>query len=1058
LKKIFLLLYLLTTAVCLYAQPYYFKHYQVENGLSNNTVFCSVQDNKGFMWFGTKDGLNRFDGYTFKTYRHDPATRKSIGNDLIYSLHSDHKARLWIGTNKGIHQYHPVNDSFSVLNYTAKMSIHQVESDQQGNLWFIADSRLYRYNLQKNSLYAFKDKAAFDANTIYIAADHSIWICTTKGTIEKYDPVSGKFSSHYVLNRNEGGYLGVIAGIRETADGKMIIGTNTQGIKLYDPKSRILKDLITLNKDKTHIFVRNLIKQGADKFWAGTESGIYIYDHHTGKITHLSKQYDNWYTLSDNAIYSLCRDREGGIWACTYFGGVNYYSGQHSIFSKYFPMQSANSISGSAVREIKKDFKGNIWIGTEDAGLNKFDPVTGRFSSFLPDGSKNSIAYSNIHGLLVQGNRLWVSTFEHGIDLIDIASGKVVKHYADIANSGLRSNFIITFYKTATGDIIVATTYGLYTYNNKTDHFDAVPGLPFTFYNTLTEDHEGNIWAGTFNEGIYLYHPGQPGYKHLQYNSSSDHSLANNTVNGIFEDSRKDIWVTTDGGGLCLYNRSNSTFRRYTTKNGLPSNVVFRIEEDDDHMLWISSTRGLIHFNPLTGGSKTYTRADGLLTDQFNYSSSFKDSSGRMYFGSVKGMISFEPHQFRTKSYTAPVFLTNFHIDNEEGDERQDEFPNDRSVVYTDTIILNSNQSSFSINFAALSYFSPEMTKYAYKMSGLYKGWEYLKTNRKVYFTKLAPGNYVFEAKAMINGSNDWSQQNVKILIRIYPPFYQSTAAIIGYLLLFLLVCAYLIKRYKNRLARKEKRRMEVFEHEKEKEVYQAKIEFFTHVSHEIRTPLTLIKGPMEKLIGQAHEVPAMEKNLKIMNRNTDRLLNLTNQLLDFRKTEINGFSLNFIKANISEMLREITLDFQTIAEQKNITINIEVPESALFAYVDTEALHKMVSSLVDNAVKYGRKKLIVTLNTEPENADYFQIRIMSDGKLIPPILFEKVFEPFYRLKETEIRPGTGIGLSISRSLAELHQGSLIIERNHLDLNIFVITLPVHQLIEFNLNEKWKKH
>lgn len=1049
---------MLISASFLYAQPYYFKHYQVENGLSNNTVFCSVQDGKGFMWFGTKDGLNRFDGYTFKTFRHDPAIAKSIGNDLIYWLHNDQQGQLWVGTNKGAYSYNPTNESFTLIRKTSSMSIHQMESDYDGNLWIIATARLYKYNKEKKTLYAFEHKVPFDANTVYTASDHTVWICTNRGTLERYDPKTGKFESHYVLNKKDAGNYRPISSIMETADHKILVGTNSQGLKLFDPKTKVLKDLVTFNSDRTQIFVRDIVRQSEHKFWAGTESGIYIYDDESGKITHLRKQYDNNYTLSDNAVYSLCRDKEGGIWSSTYFGGINYYSGQYSIFTKYFPMQRGNSISGSDVREIRKDKNGNLWIGTEDAGLNKLNLKTGIVTKFLPNGNKNSIAYYNVHGLLVDDSRVWIATFEHGLDLMDINNGKVIKHYTEGAESGLRSNFIMTFYRTKSGRIIVATTYGIYEYNRKKDHFDPIKGLPFTFYNSLTEDHEGNIWVGSFNEGIYLFNFKKPGFKHFSNIAGNKNSLAHNTINGIFEDSRRDIWVTTEGGGLCLYNHENSSFKRYTSKDGLPSNFLFRIEEDDDHMLWISSTRGLIHFNPLTGGLKTYTRSDGLLTDQFNYSSSFKDASGRMYFGSVKGMISFEPHQFRTKSYTAPVFLTNFQIDNDESPEKQDKYHLPKSILFTDTIILNSGQSSFSLNFAALSYFSPEMTQYAYKMRGLYNEWAYLKTNRKVYFTKVAPGNYVFEAKAMINGSSDWSQKNVKVFIKVLPPYWQSPLAYLIYLLLSVAAASYLVLRYHRRLARKENRRMEVFEHEKEKEIYQAKIEFFTHVSHEIRTPLTLIKGPMEKLIKQAHEVPAMEKNLKIMNRNTDRLLNLTNQLLDFRRTEINGFSLSFTKANISDALQDITMNFEAIAEQKQIRFEVQLPDKPLYAYVDTEALYKMVSSLVDNAVKYGKSKIVVSLGIDPENEDYFQIRIMNDGTLIPPSLYEKVFEPFYRLKEAEIKPGTGIGLSISRSLAELHQGSLVMENNTLNFNIFVITLPVHQLIEFNLSEKWKKH
>jgi ligand-binding sensor domain-containing protein/signal transduction histidine kinase len=1146
LKKLVYLLLLLLSASCLYAQPYYFKHYQVENGLSNNTVFCSVQDSRGFMWFGTKDGLNRFDGYSFKTYRHEASNKKSIGNDLVFTLHTDRDKTLWIGTNNGVYRYNPADESFSHIAATKGMRINEVTSDANGNLWIVSLFRLFKYNINAKSFYKFENKAPFDATTVSTIADGSVWICTMQGTIEKYDPHTNRFESHYVLHPKNTGEQGCIAKMVETEEGQMVIGTTNHGIKLYDPLTKKVKELITFNKDHTPIFVRDIKCFSANEVWLATESGVYIYHTGTGQISQLQKQYSNPYSLSDNAVYTLCRDNEGGIWAGTYFGGINYYSSLYSIFTKYFPQKENNSISGSDVREICKDNDGNFWIGTEDAGLNKYNPKTGVFTNFLPDGGKQSIAYSNIHGLLVEGDRLWIGTFEHGLDIMNIKTGKIIKHYAAGKGNALRTNFIVTFCKTKSGDILVATIGGVYKYNRKTDDFDPIPGLPFIFYCTITEDSQGNIWLGSYNDGLFKFRLDEKGFQNYRHSDTLAASISHNTINCVFEDSRKNLWIATDGGGINKYDKETATFKHYSVKDGLPSNYTFRIEEDNDQKLWISSTQGLIRFDPLTDRTKIYSRSNGLLTDQFNYSSSYKDTDGRLYFGSVKGLISFQPAQLYTSSYAAPIFITGFQLDNNETSPAKEKAFLQQSILYTDTITLSYNQSSFSIAFAALSYFSPEMTEYAYRMQGLYKNWEYLKTNRKVYFTKLAPGNYVFEAKALINGSDRWSQKNVKLLIRILPPFWKSAIAYVLYTLLTVIAVSYLFVRYHKRLERKNQRRMEVFENEKEKEIYHAKIEFFTNVAHEIRTPLTLIKGPMEKLIKQAAALPAIEKNLKIMDRSTNRLFNLTNQLLDFRKTETSGYSLNFVKANITEILTDIALDFQDAAEQKQLSYQMFLPEEPFYAYVDIEAFHKIISNLLDNALKYGKTKVIVNLsltstplspqipseNLEPvvetgvndshnlslksnragerfistsrgiinptadslkvtaqkksppsvaqsrlvsspqhgesiytnarqdhpgSTPNMFYIRVINDGKHIPAELSEKIFEPFYRAKETEIKPGTGIGLSISRSLAELHRGSLKMEHQQSDLNIFLLELPVHQLIEFNLNGKWKK-
>jgi ligand-binding sensor domain-containing protein/nitrogen-specific signal transduction histidine kinase len=1050
LKNLFTLIILLMTNIVL-AQPFYFRHYQVENGLSHNTVYASIQDSRGFMWFGTKDGLNRFDGYSFKTYRHDPAKPKSLGNDMIHQLVIDHQQNMWVGTGTGLYRYDPVHEDFLLLPQTKLMGIDDFCNDRNGNLWMISNFSLYRFDTKAKTFYSYEGKLNFSVKSLTALQDGTVWMSSLEGSIEKYNALTDTFESHIIIRggRNNDRCISRIA---ETGSGKLIIGTTNEGIKLYDPSSKSVHELIRLNKDRTPIFVRDIEKAGKNEYWIGTESGVYIYNDSSSRIIHLEKEGSNVYALSDNAIYTISHDKNGGMWAGTFFGGINYYSQDNSIFNKYLPHAGRNSISGSDVREICRDKYGHIWIGTEDAGLNRLDPATGQFKNFRPDGSHNSIAYSNIHGLLADGDKLWIATFEHGIDIMDIKSGRIVKHYTGGKGNDLRSNFVICFRKTKAGEILLATVRGIFVYNRARDNFEPIPGLPFVFYNCVMEDSNGLIWAGTINEGVYTFRLGAQGVGNYRPNDGNEH----NTVNSIFEDSRKNVWLTTDGGGLCKYEPKRKAYRHYSTTHGFPSNILFRVEEDEQQQLWISSSRGLIRFDPLKERAKVYSRSNGLLTDQFNYHSSFKDNDGRMYFGSVMGLISFLPSQLNTHTNSASVYMTGFQIDNNQQHERENLSILNRSTLFTDTIVLNYSQSSFNIDFAAISFSSPEMTEYAYRMKGLYKDWEYLKTNRKVYFTKLAAGDYLFQAKALINGSDQWSKKNVHLMIRVLPPWWMSPMAYLLYVATIGCAVYYLLARYHKKIEKKNLRRMEIFENEKEKEIYHAKIEFFTNVAHEIRTPLTLIKGPMEKLVRQAEHIPLMEKNLKLMERNTDRLFNLTNQLLDFRKTETSGFSLSFVRANISDMVADIVLDFQEAAEQRQILVRLTMPEDPLYAYIDREALHKIISNLTDNALKYGKKAVDIIVSTKAED-EMFCIKVISDGKYISTDLAEKIFEPFYRMKETDMKPGTGIGLSISRSLAELHNGFLRLENENSTKNTFTLTLPLHQLVEFNLNGQWRK-
>ncbi|HKG05773.1 MAG TPA: two-component regulator propeller domain-containing protein [Pedobacter sp.] len=1057
LRKLSIFILLLLIAEALSAQPYYFRRYQVEDGLSNNAVLCALQDKNGFMWFGTKDGLNRFDGYSFKVYRFDADDNKTIGGSSIQCLAEDKNGLLWAGTENGIYSYDSANETFTPLENDPHKLIRSILFDTHDNLWFISRLGLFKYNLKTKKIKEYPPSEYFYVSAFCETPNQELWFATPDGFVAQYNTVSNTFTTHPIFDKSPPTSSKWVENIYQTSDGHILIGTSAQGVKHFDTKTHTYKDLLSHSTDKSSIYARNFIKLDDNKYWIGTESGIYSYDLKTGASVNLKKQYNDPYSLSDNAIYAFCKDREGGIWVCTYFGGINYYPRQYATFEKFFHKVGENSISGNAVREITPDQNGNLWIGTEDAGLNKLSLSTGTVSNFKPSGLKTDISHSNLHGLISDGNELWIGTFEHGLDVMDLRTEKVIRHYGISRKPNqLRSNFIYAFYKTRAGQLLLSTTSGLYIYNRQADNFRNFPYVPdYMFYTSIMEDNAGTIWVGTVRDGIFYYNPKTRKGGFYKNETDNKNSLIDNRINRILQDHEHHIWIATEAG-LSRLNTKSGKFTSYSIKNGFPSNVIYGLLEDKQNNLWISSSKGLLRFNPKTGNLKTYTKSDGLLSDQFNYNSSYKDPEGNMYFGSVKGLIKFNPANFKTDTFKPPVFITGLQINNQEAGIGAKNSPLKKSVLTTYKIRLNHTQSTFSIDFAALSYTSPVMTEYAYKMDGIDKDWTYLKQNRKAYFTDLSAGHYTFRVKAS-NSSGVWNTKETILQIEILPAWWASNLAFVVYGLGTALIIFILVKRDHGRIDRKNARRMEVFENEKEKEISHAKIEFFTNVAHEIRTPLTLIKGPMEKLIKRSAEIPDIEKNLKVMNKNTDRLLELTNQLLDFRKTETSGFSLNFVKTNICETLKDITLNFQVIAEQRQISYEIRLPEENLFAYIDLEAFHKIISNLTDNAIKYGRSGITIELLSQTSANEFMTIKVTSDGKTIPHEIHEKIFQPFYRAKEAEIKPGTGIGLSLSRSLAELHNGSLTLEKSSEGFNIFVLRLPIHQLIEFNLNSKWKK-
>lgn len=1033
-----------------YGQSYYFRHYQVENGLSNNAVICSLQDGRGFMWFGTKDGLNRFDGYTFKVFRHNPQDSASIGSNFIHCLFEDADGTLWVGTENGLYRYDNSTESFDLLQIAPKGQVRAIQADSTGNIWFVSGFSLFRYHQASHQLQYFSTDSFFEASSLCLSPDGTIWVATTNGYLQKYNARTGAFKAYDMFSHSQRPVSRWIEKICSTRDGSILAGTSNQGVKQFNIASGTYTDILAYNDDHTEIFVRNFLQTADHEYWIATETGIFIYNTLTGSTKNLRKMYNDPYSISDNAVYTFCRDKEGGIWAGTYFGGVNYYPTQYTPFRKYFPKTGENSLSGNVVREIHADRYNNLWIGTEDAGLNRLDPTTQRFTHFQPGNTAGCISYTNIHGLLLDGDDLWIGTFEHGLDVLNTRTGKVTRRFnMQSGLSALKSNFIYCIYRPPGGPIMLGTTKGAYQYDTVRNDFAPFQGLPpYNWYSCLLQDRSGVFWAGTYGNGVHFYDPSTGKKGNLRYLENDAHSLSSDRINSIFEDANGHLWFATEGG-LCRYNRAQNSFTRYTTENGFPSNFMLCILEDKQANLWISTSRGLSCFNPGNGSVKTYTKANGLLSDQFNFNSAYKEASGRMYFGSGKGFISFNPEEFIQNTFAGPVYITGFQVHNRELPIAANGSPLQRSVTSTDRVRLSYHQSTFSIDFALLSYTAPEIAEYAYKMDNLDKSWTYLKTNRKAYFTELAPGTYIFRVKAR-NSGGAWSPTETSLVIEIMPPWWRSWWALVLYAVLVTGIVWYIIRNYHKRIEEKNRRRIELFEAAKEKEVFKAKIEFFTNVAHEIKTPLTLIKAPLEKVIRKAGHMQEIRDSLFIMERNTNRLVGLTSQLLDFRQTELNGYSLSFVKANIPDLLEEMYTSFKTLAEQRQLECSLDMPP-ALYAYVDIEAFNKILGNLLGNAIKYAATVVSVRLLALREEDNYFIIEISNDGHLIPEEMKEKIFEPFFRLKETEMQKGTGIGLALSRSLATLHKGTLMLQPGNHHLNVFVLRIPVHQEIEFNL-------
>ena len=1027
-------------------EHYYFKNLSIRNGLSQNTVNAILQDRKGFMWLGTKDGLNRYDGLSFRKFKHDAANPRSIGNSFITSLYEDFNGNIWVGTDAGVYIYYPEKEAFeefdcqSLEKTRIERSVSMIAGDKQGRVWIAVEAQgMFCYDARQKLLrnYPLSEISSnikcftFDSGgTLWLGfyGDGLYYSKDNLATVHPYgSPEDGK-------REFEGG---VITKIVQGNYNCLYIGSVKEGVSELNLTSGQVRNLLAIDESGESIFCRDLLPYSDNELWIGTESGIYIYNLRTAQFIHLRASLYDSYSLSDNAIYALYKDREEGLWIGSYFGGVDYYPRQYTYFAKYYPTNIANSLHGKRVREFCRADDGTLWIGTEDGGLNHFNPKTKEFHFFEP-----SAGFTNIHGLCMDGSHLWVGTFSKGLRVIDTRTGVILRTYTEGHTShSLNDNSIFSICRTSAGEIYLGTLFGLLRYNRTQDNFDRIPELNGKFVYDIKEDSYGNLWLATYANGAYCYDVSARRWKNYVFDAEDEKSLPYDKVLSVFEDSYRQIWLTTQGGGFCLFHPDTETFTRYGLKDGLPNDVVYQIVEDDDRFLWLTTNNGLVRFDPKTMEMKVFSTANGLPTNQFNYRSGFKDEAGNIYLGSINGFVAFDPRTFAENRQVPAVAITDFLLFNKEVPVGETDSPLKSSITFSDKVVLTADQNSFSFRIAALSYQAPRMNKLMYKLEGFDEGWLTIGESPLVTYSNLGYGDYVFKVKAS-NSDGVWNEQETSLHLSILPPFYLSGWAYCFYVLFFMgcLVCV--IFYFKRRNYRKQHRQMEMLEQEKEREVYHAKIDFFTNVAHEIRTPLTLIKGPLENIILKKEVDSETKEDLYIMKQNTERLLNLTNQLLDFRKTETRGFRLNFTECDVVAVLRETYLRFTSLAKQKGLDFILELPQECFMADVNQEALTKIISNLLNNGVKYASTYLRISLETDEK---VFHIRTFNDGEMIPDTMKEEIFKPFVRLdKEDEVTTGTGIGLALSRSLAELHQGSLMMEKGE-EVNCFCLTLPVNQ-------------
>lgn len=1021
-------------------RQYYFKRFDINNGLSQNTVPAIIQDRDGFMWFGTKDGLNRYDGVSFKIFK---MGNNGLGNNFITTLYEDKEANIWIGSDAGLYIYKSREDVIepfllkSDIGTVIEQSVINIVGDHRGNIWITVNGQgIFQYDFQAKKL---KNKVFSDGKNVtrLFWDGKRCWVGFWNDNLY-YTDDSFETLKPFVTDEGNEVFKGdIINKIMMGPYNRLYIGAAKGGLKEINLSTHQVRTLLLKDEKNDDIYVREITHYEGDELWVGTESGVFIYNLKSNESLHLTNKDNDVYSLPDNAIYALYKDREGGMWIGSYFGGVSYYPQQHTYFEKICPLTGGYEELGKRVRELCRGKNDLIWIGTEDKGLFSYNVKTKEIKPFV-----HPSIYHNVHGLCTDDRYLWVGTFSGGLNRIDMNTYNVKNYKKDGGKGSLNSNDIFAIYRTMAGELWLGTPLGVLQYNYEEDSFNVISELSGVFVYGILEDNEGDIWFATYSDGVYRFCVRNNKWKHYKSDKNVVNSLPYDKVLSIYEDSRKQLWFTTEGQGFCRFDPKTESFIHYNSPAILPNNVVHQIVEDDKGLFWITTNKGLVRFDPKSNHSKVFTTGSGLLSNQFNYRSSYKDENGFFYLGSTNGLIIFNPNSFTENKYIPPVLITDFSLFNEKV------LPGELSplkcnITHAKQISLKANQNSFSFHIAALSFQASEMNQLIYQLGGYDEKWHFAKQASTITYSNLLPGSYTFLVKGA-NNDGLWSKQFASLQIEILPPFYLSRWAFGLYGLIFIL-CVYTFVIYvRRRNQRKRFWMLADMKQQKEKELYTAKIDFFTNVAHEIRTPLTLIKCPLDNVLNEPNLNEHVKEDLKIMSQNTDRLLNLTNQLLDFRKTETNGFNLVFVESNVTEIIKETYIRFTLLAKQGKIDFTIDLPVKDVYASVDKEAVVKIASNLFTNAIKYAESYVRISMFPD-ESENTFNLIVTNDGEVVPEGMRSNIFKPFvqYKGKEKNVT-GTGIGLALSRSLAELHHGQLKME-DSLDCNSFRLSLPVKQ-------------
>jgi two-component system sensor histidine kinase ChiS len=1080
-KKFVLFFSLLVLAIPLSVQaqefPTRFEHISIEQGLSQVTVYCILQDSRGFMWFGTEDGLNRYNGYTFAVYKRDPQDPHSLSTNTIRSIYEDSSGRLWVGTDGGgldefdrttqqfIHHRHDPNDPNSLSHNT----VTAIQEDAAGMLWIGTNDGLNRLDPATGQFVRYQhdpdepNSLSHDGITdIQGDLSGTLWIATYGGGLNQFDPVTEQFV-HYQHDPVDPNSLShdQVTTLTITRNGELWIGS-MGGLDTFDAQAHRFSHYVH-DPDDVHSLsdngVTKIIEDASGTLWIGTIDGLNEFDRQTEEFIRYQNDPLDPYSLGSNEVYSLYEDTSNVLWIGLDFGGLNKLDRKTRRFVHYQNVpEDPHSLDSDTVYAIHEDSSDTLWIGTVSGGLNRLDRSTGRFVHYQPD-PKDPHSLSSAAALAIYEDSLgvlWVGTWNGGVNRLDPeeprrTSGHFV-HYRHDPNDpySLGGDAVLAIYEDSSGALWFGTYLsGLDRFDRETERFthyrhdpNNISSISSDNVLTIYEDRAGTLWVGT-EQGLNRFDRQTEQFERFENDPDDPKSLSSNAVAVIFEDSTGTLWIGTDDG-LDRFDRDTETFIHYTEKDGLASDAVAGILADDKGNLWISSNKGLSKFDPRTEEFKNYDARDGLQSNEFNRGAYCNSKSGEMFFGGVNGFTAFYPADVVDNPHVPPIVVTNFRIFNKPigigGDS-----PLKKPIEETKEITLSYRDYVFSFEFAALDYSIPEKNRYAYMLEGFDRDWNYVGSiQRFASYANLPAGTYTF----LVKGSNNdgvWNETGTSIKIIITPPPWRTWWAYTLYALAAALAVAAYV-RYRTREVERKHLEQTTWAVQEERDRIAALLEsrrqLVATLSHDLRTPVAVVRGHLESTWGNGEKTsPLPRRKLRVVLQELDRLGALLDDLFTLSRLEVDQLALSLVPTEIVALAQRAVSAMRTPAWRKGkVQVVLEAADSEVWAMADGQRLMQVLMNLLHNAVRHTLPGGVVAVSVEGRPDDV-AICVHDTGEGIHPDDLPCIWERFYH-GQSQAGGGAGLGLALVKELTEAMGGTVAVESTLGEGSCFTITLP----------------